>query len=484
MSKFLITAVLFISGFFVSSCTVALASSDTCSGTEHYYVSPSGTGTDCSSSSPCDFQTALNLANADGSDSVIHVGSGTYQILNTLVYPSPGDCDLSIIASGPDKPVLRVPADEDRRIMWIGVGDNDFYIKGLIFKNGNSEFPGGALAVGGEGQITIEECEFIRNRADFDGGAVSVQSNAGTINIINSKFYNNMTYGLPAGSSGGGGALDVRSNHGNINIIGSIFRMNSGTVNGGAIEASTHMGIIRIESCIFEGNVSFAGGAVNAGSSFGKIHILNNIFHNNFSQGSALLIINAPSWVGCPQGGNNCPPSPVSVVVINNTFHSNISHQRGGAMGVVLLHNKSEIYIHNNIFWGNASRMDVADRGDELYINTGGYRPGIKLYNNIFSLNASFSGTGSINSEDIVITDITNFSQGGNITADPLFADGATGDLHITSRSPAIDAGNMSAPLLSTLSSDFEGDSRILGFGVDIGADEFAGRSRANPRRR
>jgi subtilase family serine protease len=65
----------------------------------------------------------------------------------------------------------------------------------------------------------------------------------------------------------------------------------------------------------------------------------------------------------------------------------------------------------------------------------------------------------------------------GNISADPLFVDATSGDYHLRSGSPAIDAGDTSAADLPA--ADIDGEPRTLDGGsgqavVDMGADEFS----------
>ena len=59
----------------------------------------------------------------------------------------------------------------------------------------------------------------------------------------------------------------------------------------------------------------------------------------------------------------------------------------------------------------------------------------------------------------------------GNIDDDPIFAGPAAYDLHLTYLSPCRDAGDNGS--VGAGSADFEGDPRIAGGFVDMGADEF-----------
>ena len=82
--------------------------------------------------------------------------------------------------------------------------------------------------------------------------------------------------------------------------------------------------------------------------------------------------------------------------------------------------------------------------------------------NDVFSVNSSAYG-GSC-------SDQTGTS--GNFSADPVFVDSLTDNLHIQAQSPVIGAGINTAP--QEPNTDFDGDNRILGGTIDIGADEYS----------
>ncbi len=86
--------------------------------------------------------------------------------------------------------------------------------------------------------------------------------------------------------------------------------------------------------------------------------------------------------------------------------------------------------------------------------------------NDVFSVNSSAYG-GSC-------SDQTGTS--GNFSADPVFVDSLTDNLHIQAQSPVIGAGINTAP--QEPNTDFDGDNRILGGTIDIGADEYSAQPR------
>jgi TolB protein len=211
----------------------------------------------------------------------------------------------------------------------------------------------------------------------------------------------------------GGG---MYNNNSSLTISNCTLKNNSAYEGGGMYNLNSSP---TLTNCILDNNRAFffnGGGMYNANSS---TILTNCLFINNIAAGCVAG--------GCPitrHGGGMFTCS-------SQSFYCSIC----GGMPIVT----------NCIFWNNS----VA--GDDPEISG----PANVTYSNV---EGGYTGTGNINSN-------------------PLFANAAAGDFHLTTGSPCIDAGNNSAPSLPT--TDFDGNRRIVdgdGSGtaiVDMGAYEY-----------
>ena len=127
--------------------------------------------------------------------------------------------------------------------------------------------------------------------------------------------------------------------------------------------------------------------------------------------------------------------------IVNNTFVNNSGRYGGGLyLNVYTIAN-----VYNNIIYGNTALFE----GGDLVVGGGTIT---KLFNNDFTNLTVWS---------------TPLSQGNNINSSP----NLTADFQLQSGSPCINTGDNSAPSLPA--TDFEGNPRIFGGVVDIGANEF-----------
>ena len=229
---------------------------------------------------------------------------------------------------------------------------------------------------------------------------------------------------------------EIRDDTGSdITVLNLIFRNGNTTSFGGGLHVQTWSADITLEGNIFSGNIS----------------------SNNQGGGAAVYTYSG------------------TIILTNNTFNGNSapnnSYGYGGGAYVGATSNSAVVNIYNNIFWNNTA----GNNGDDLYVYFNGGST-INLYNNDLGVNSNFD-TGQ--SEDLYITNTTNYSHRENIKEDPLFVDPTGGDFHLQPGSPCIDAGNNTAPGLLLVSTDFEGDPRIMDGDqdghemVDMGADEY-----------
>jgi hypothetical protein len=142
------------------------------------------------------------------------------------------------------------------------------------------------------------------------------------------------------------------------------------------------------------------------------------------------------------------------LTVVSNTIANNTSQCCGGG-GSELSANpiNSFITLQNNLLvaTGSSPAMDCTFSAAAA----------------AFTNNDIYSAYGSAYASNCPDQTGTN----GNLSVDPLFADLLSADYHIQSGSPAENAGSNSAP--NEPATDFDGDPRIVGGTIDIGADEY-----------
>jgi parallel beta-helix repeat protein len=164
-------------------------------------------------------------------------------------------------------------------------------------------------------------------------------------------------------------------------------------------------------------------------------------------------------------GGISCEYRS-SPVLTNNTVTKNFAQYGGG----MFCSSYSAPVITNNTIVDN-----TAGGGGGLYCDSSYSLPVVS--NNIVAFNSSgiYDGEAELRNNDVYNPggyDYGAISPGHtDISADPLFADRSSGDYHLMRGSPCVNAGWNDAPKLPPEDSD--GEPRVMGEYVDIGADEF-----------
>jgi hypothetical protein len=235
----------------------------------------------------------------------------------------------------------------------------------------------------------------------------------------------------------------------NLTMKGFTLQNGMGEDGGGVYAFAFPSGSINL---ILEGNVIRNNASTNSAAGIGvysqdrganaQATLTNNLIYGNKTAGSGGGVYALSS-----------NSSITTLVLMNNT----VSHNSGGVTGDGLLvyadkGSSTEVTVKNSIVWGNRTPS-----GEDIAIRKNG---------GTATVTASYSDIGNVAVDNDALGSYINL--GKNISKDPLFVDSAAGDYHLSTGSPASDAGTSDgAPAV-----DFEGQARPRGTGYDIGADE------------
>ncbi len=281
------------------------------------------------------------------------------------------------------------------------------------------------------------------------------QTSSGSLSISNVTIESNSARTLGSGiaiwNEGSSHRLDV-------DISDCIIRDNTVPVNSGGGPAGIYIndifsGIgvdVSIARCQITDNMADGGGGgVHLDVKEGDATLVNNVIARNTTlddTGGGLYFYNE-------FGG--------SLTLTNNT----ITENEGGGLYLELLTDSSRIDIYNNIILNNSIfDTSVDNDGLDIYIDDpDGNEVAIK--NNDFNTSVP---------EGFYISNDAALSLENNLdNEDPLFADAASNDFHLTSLSPVIDMGDNAAPAVP--SDDLDGLTRPVNGTVDMGAYEYQG---------
>ncbi|MHC4154165.1 MAG: right-handed parallel beta-helix repeat-containing protein [Planctomycetota bacterium] len=219
---------------------------------------------------------------------------------------------------------------------------------------------------------------------------------------------------------------------------------------------------------IINGNASY-GGAVYCDGSSPTISKCTFSGNNAALEGGAIQNdYCSPTVAGCTFASNSGSWSggAMSNFFATPTVKSCIFSGNSGDCGGAIINHESDAAITNCTFSGNS-----AFQGGAIHNSLSS---GAQVYNCILWGDSAGGSDPEIYGDCVVsYSDVqAGWAGTGNIDADPCFVNPVGDDYHLSAGSPCIDAGD---PVYSPApgDTDIDGEARVMGIRVDMGADEF-----------
>ena len=300
----------------------------------------------------------------------------------------------------------------------------------------------------------------------FKGKAITVQStDPGNPQVVNTTVIDCL------GSPSTRGFVFQGGETGESKLAG--FKITRGNHFSGSAISCSNGSSPMISNCVLTANSAVFGGAIECGNNNSQPTISACTITANSAMvgGGGIYCTGAsPTIESCIIAGNSAPRGaamyahyPGEPAIVNCTISANAASVFAGGL---YCFSSSNLDISNSIIWGN-----TAPSAPEMMVGNVGAPATVDIsYCDIQGLSAGVV----VNSGSAV-----NWGS-GNVDLDPQFtnpsymasSDGYTeSDYHLHNGSPCINAGDP-AFVADAGQTDIDGDARISGMGVDIGADE------------
>ena len=252
----------------------------------------------------------------------------------------------------------------DKSRIFIITGDN-IRLKNINFKNGHSHKnysnplnnDGGAIRINHGLNLTVENCNFIDNSSEVNGGAISKYD--GQLDIIGSSLMGNVALN-------NGGALN--NEEGNVKIMNSSFEENSSSEYGGAL--NNEEGNVEILESRWAKNTGCDGGAIR--NSRGNLKAIKSLFNENSAEEEAGAIRNEEGNVEIFDSSLTGNTAIYGGAVVNcwaggifNIYESTLELNKADREGGAIHNDKGKILIKGSKINKNMSKGGGAIRNYE-----------------------------------------------------------------------------------------------------------------------
>lgn len=306
----------------------------------------------------------------------------------------------------------------------------------------------------------VTDCTFSENSAEYGGGMSNCRTSG--VTVVNCTF--NENYG-----SLGGGGMDNREDS-CPTVTACDFTKNIGPTGGGMRNVNSSP---TVTGCTFFGNEAASGGAISTKKD-SSLTLIGCSFRANQANYAGAISNNTnaiTTAVNCVFSGNSAKRvgaiynSPGSLILTNCTFAGN-SAVYGEVLECNSYHGPCTFEITNCILWNGGCEIAIyGDHATAVAITFSDIQEG-------------WPGEGNIDADPSFVRSPDDGGDGW--TDDPTTpaideaANDDFGDLRLLPDSPCIDAGKDEA-VPPSIVKDFNGDPRIVGAAVDMGAYEYQG---------
>jgi len=324
-------------------------------------------------------------------------------------------------------------------------------IDGFRIRNGQAIFGGGIQITGAA--PTIENNDFLGNQADH-GGAIMVWAFRTIPPVAHARIVSNVIQ-VNRGGSGGGGIAVVGASP---EIRGNVLLRNTTGGYGGGI-----------------------GVWVTDSSRTARPWIVNNFIYENAANLTTSGLLVGGGGIYATQRNINGEPVSFGIAaprIEDNVVAANAAISCGGGIAVAYAYNEPAPITNNTIVANSGSGICWGQAGPTMVNNLVAYNtwgleedvgnpyPPTLRFNDVSGNRVHRERTDYFQLADRTGSD-------GNISADPGVAWYGAGRLRLQPGSPCIDVGDDAAAGAGR--TDIDGQPRVLGAHVDIGADESDG---------
>jgi hypothetical protein len=407
---------------------------------------------------PEDYTTVQAAVDAAADGDTVIIAPGSYTGLGNRDVDFGGRA-ITVRSSDPDDPAVVattiIDCDQGGRGFIFQSGETtDSIIDGLKIINGFATDGPGLYLLNGSG-ATVRNCIFSDHIAPVSGGIIQSDNfplEEADLAVINCRIINNLGAGLHI--------LFIDD----LAVMDSTISDNTAAGVNMTVYGST---TTTVQGCSFTGNggsgVIVKGDLIEvSGCTIAENGETGLVLHGNFGGATAEVancsITGNTSSTGA--GGFRCE-SDVPMTIRNCMVTDNTATEFGG--GGIRVFGTDPTSIRNCVLWGN-----VAPEGPQLLLDSGFNNPAIATVD--FCDLQGGQGDVSIDTSCCSPSQLTFGPD--NIDVDPLFVDPGGGDYHLSATSSVIDAGDP-AFIPGPNETDIDGDQRVVGGLLDLGADEF-----------